>query len=508
MKLKFWKKDPPPVRIEPKLDETEPVTQSRGKMAPTIKQRNYDSTVMSRITADWTAAPAHIDQIIFNNLRVLVARSRDRFINDDYGKRFVSLVKANVVGPNGFGLESRAVGNDEKPDQAATVAIEKAWKSYKKKTNCDVTGRHSFTELNQLIIGTIVVDGEALIRYHRSGHYGQQLELIDPQKLDVNYNDTLEDGRYIRFGIEYNARGRVLAYHLSQPSGIANIYLASYNTRNYERVPAGEMDHLFIPIFAEQKRGIPWMATSLVRMKMLGGFEDASLVAARAGASKMGFFTVPAGDDYQPGEKDETGAVISEFEPGTFEELPEGVQMQSFDPQYPAGEFDMFMKSCLRGIASGFGVDYVSLANNLEGVNYSSLRHGELLNRELWKAMQQWLIENWLNDFMERWIIEQYQRSTITIKGRPLSRKLQNYLPHRWQGRRWEWVDPLKDMNAKLIEYKMGVTSISQIIRERGRDPEEIWREREKEDKRMKELGIEPGQMLGFVVSEGEKNAE
>ena len=40
------------------------------------------------------------------------------------------------------------------------------------------------------------------------------------------------------------------------------------------------------------------MAAALTRLKMLDGYEEAELVAARTAASKMGFFTSPDGDGY------------------------------------------------------------------------------------------------------------------------------------------------------------------------------------------------------------------
>lgn len=159
--MKFW---PFKSKIQTPMPQ---VKAPRRARAPRV--RSIDSGMVSRLTADWTTAPVHIDQIIYTHLRTLVARSRDRFFNDDYGRRFVNLVKTNVIGPQGFGLQSQATGIDGEADTPARVAIEAAFKDYKKKSQCDVAERLPFLDITNLVMQSLIVDGEALIRYHRGG---------------------------------------------------------------------------------------------------------------------------------------------------------------------------------------------------------------------------------------------------------------------------------------------------------------------------------------------------
>jgi len=58
----------------------------------------------------------------------------------------------------------------------------------------------------------------------------------------------------------------------------------------------------------------------------------------------------------------------------------------------------------LRGIASGMGVSYNSLAGDLEGANYSSLRQGALEDRDYWKTLQQWFIDHFMYPIYEAWL--------------------------------------------------------------------------------------------------------
>ena len=59
-------------------------------------------------------------------------------------------------------------------------------------------------------------------------------------------------------------------------------------------------------------------------------------------------------------------------EAGSFVSLPNGVDFKAFDPDHPTSQFESFVKSILRQIASGLNVPYNELANDLEGVSYSS----------------------------------------------------------------------------------------------------------------------------------------
>ena len=64
------------------------------------------------------------------------------------------------------------------------------------------------------------------------------------------------------------------------------------------------MLHVFLPERAHQTRGVPMLATAIGALKMLHGYREAELVAARVAASKMGFITSPDGDGY-------TGALLN-----------------------------------------------------------------------------------------------------------------------------------------------------------------------------------------------------
>jgi lambda family phage portal protein len=236
------------------------------------------------------------------------------------------------------------------------------------------------------------------------------------------------------------------------------------------------------------------MVTPAYRLKQLGGMEEAELVASRIAASKMGFFTtLPDGAGFDEDETEEDGALISEAEPGTFEKLPEGVDFKPWDPSHPNAAFESFSKSMLRGIASGLNVSYVGLANDLEGVSYSSIRSGELSDRDAWRLLQSWFVEN-LNDLVfPQWLSMALMSNALDL---PYRKKDKFSKPH-WQPRGWNWVDPQKEIKANISAVRNGFKSLSDVISEQGMDIDEVFDRLSREKALAEKYGLELPVLFG-----------
>ena len=78
------------------------------------RQRDgFKAADRDRLTADWPTAPMSISDRLRANLRSLRAVSRKQAVDNPYAKRFLQMTWNNVVGPNGFVLQSRAKTPDE-----------------------------------------------------------------------------------------------------------------------------------------------------------------------------------------------------------------------------------------------------------------------------------------------------------------------------------------------------------------------------------------------------------
>lgn len=440
--------------------------------APGRAARRFDGAVVDRLTSSWRTTAAAIDQELRNDLDKLRARSRDLFKNNEYAAKFGRMVKNNVIGADGFNFQARIMDANGLPDTAANGAIEAALWRWMRAGNCEVTGQRSFVEVCRSLIMALARDGEFLVR-KVMGQGGAlfQLQILDVSRLDTMLNRNAgEGGNAIIMGVEKDAYGRPVAYHIWSAAA------GTHAHRTRERVPASEILHRFIPIEDEQTRGVPWLHAAMRRMNDLNGYREAAVIAARIGAAKMGFFYAPDGEPAGAGETDASGNFIQEAAPGEFEVLPTGYKFEAFDPTYPHEQFDSFCKAALRGIASGIGVSYNGLANDLEGVNFSSIRAGVLDEREEWMAIQGFFAGAFLLPVFEEWLKAELAFGRIRLPtgaALPLS-KFDKFSAHTWQGRRWAWVDPLKDINAAVVAIENRLASPQQIAAQAGRDPEEI----------------------------------
>ncbi len=437
----------------------------------------------------WLQATQPINREIRSGLDILRARSREATQNDDYMRRFLQLVQINVVGHQGIVLQARSKDPDGKPDTLANNTIEEAWRDWGRIGSCDMTGRYSWRSFERQVIRSVAQDGEAFVYLHNTQNnvYGFGVKLFDPELIDTQLNKERDvSGSRIVMGIELNEHDRPTAYYIKETTGeVIN------HTRKYNRVEATNIIHFYLPEWIDGVRGLPWCSQSLFRMGMLAGYEEAELVAARVAAAKMGFFTANEGGEYIGDDVDADGNLIMDAEAGAFEKLPQGVGFETFDPQHPTTAFKDFVKANLRGVAAGLGLSYNSLANDLEDVNYSSLRQGAIDERSTWMMLQDWMIESFNDRIYRRWLKSSLDRGVLQVAGRPLKKeRFLKYANVSWQGRRWQWIDPSKEITAHEKAIELGIKSRSDVIREQGRDPEDVWQEIAKENERMLELGV------------------
>lgn len=471
------------------------VEKARAKTVP--MRRGFDAAKIDRLTASWTSSSWSADQELRPSITVLRARARDLALNNDYVRKFLQMIEANVIGPSGFSLQMRITDPGGKPDQLANGAIEAAFDAWSRRGQCDVTGKLSFADLQRQLIRAIARDGEVLLRKVRGypNRCGFALQVLDIDRLDHQLERDPGKGRNaIRMGIEIDRYGRPVAFHIkaSHPGDRPGLGLPN----EIERVPADELLHLYLVDRPEQRRGFPWIVSAMIGLNNLGAYQEAAIIAARIGASKMGFYQQdPEAANGSPlAEQDVDGSFVEQAEPGVFGVLPPGYTFESFNPDYPHANYDAFVKTSLRGIASGMGVAYHALANDLEGVSFSSIRSGTLEERDAWMTLQNWFAEACLYDVFTAWLECALLKGAATMpNGSALpAAKLDKFNVPAWQGRRWSWVDPQRDIEANRAAVALGIKSRRDVAAEMGYDLDDVLQQLKLEQDRMRELGLYP----------------
>jgi lambda family phage portal protein len=414
------------------------------------------------------------DAEIYSALSILRARSRDLAMNHVYGKRFLNLLKQNVIGPNGIQVESIVTKPRGQRDEVVNTMIDSAYDEWCQRGICTVDGKLSMVGVDQLIMTTVASDGELLIRKMRGwpgNRFGFAIQLIEADQLDIELNRKLQNGHEIRMGVEFDAYRRPVAYWVLKDHPNDFFYGVGYSRSKYTRIPAEDIIHPFIFERIGQSRGVPWMAAAADRAKMLDGYEEAELVAARTAAAKMGFFKEPDNEDWEGDDPDSADDVsqppVMDAEAGSFANIGR-MDFKAWTPEHPVAAFEMFVQSILRDISSGWNVSYVSLGNDLRGVSYSSIRQGALDERDYWRLLQKWAIENFKAEIRSEWL-----RSSITFGAINLpivDRGFSFYDKPMWKPRGWEWVDPLKEVMANERAAKNFFKPVQEIVSSSGGD--------------------------------------
>lgn len=471
-----------------------------NRLGGAVKRNVFKGAELSRLWFDWIASPISADQEIYNDFMRLRGRARDMRRNHPLVRQFIDMVSTNVIGADGMQLRARIRTAGGELDKRTNARIEAAWLDW---SEGDVTadGTMGLIDVQQLAVEALAVDGEVLVRFIRGyadNPYRFALQLVDPDLLDHQFFRSPGDRmNEIRLGVEVNDWGRPVAYWLwdRHPTDLINI-----SARKRVRVPAEDLLHIYRPDRVNQSRGITWLNSVMFPAKMLDGYVEAEVVAARTGAAKMGFFEQNDAEGYEPPKEGEH--LQMEAVPGQFEALPPGYSFKPWAPDHPAVAFPNFLKAMQRWIASGLRVSYNTLANDLEGVNYSSLRSALLTERDQWRKLQKWWGRRVLKPIYRNWL----EFAQLSGKLYLDSRDWQSFMAVKFMPRGWAWVDPLKDVNASVAAIDNGLTSRARVLAEQGGDFEEIAEELLEEQELIEALGLTlTGVGVGAGAAAGDK---
>lgn len=459
------------------------------EMAP--RRRMYEGAKVSRLTSDWVTAGTSADAEIKGSLPRLRNRSRQLVRDNDYARQAIRAVRNNVIG-TGIRMQAQVkmVRGAGRLDQTVNDAIESAWALWGRKDSCHTAGRLSFSDMERLLVGSMAESGEVFVRMVRQP-FGRSkvpfaLEIIESDLLDDTYNGgSTVEGNEWRMGVELNRWGRPVRYaFLTKHPGDAGF--VSTGAGRHRLVPAEEVIHLYLQERPGQTRGVPWLASAIQRLHQVAGYEQAEVVRARASSALMGFITSPEGELL--GDEVYDGERVSNFEPGVFKYLAPGESVTVPQLDAPDGQLEPFLRVMLRAMAAGVGCSYETVSRDYSQSNYSSSRLSLLEDRENWKALQQFMIENFHRPVFEAWLEMAVLSGALNLPF--YETDPERYRAVRWMPRGWAWVDPAKEVEAYKMAVRCGFKTQADVVAEQGGDLEELLLARKAEVDRAEELDL------------------
>ena len=385
---------------------------------------------------------------------VLRARARDLLRNNSHAVAAVEAVVTNTVGT---GIVARVQDQDRK-----------AWSAWANSTACDVNGQLDFAGIQRLAVRVMVGDGEVLIVRERARVKAGlpaplQVRVLEPDHLDSTLTRAAASGNNaIVSGIEYDRRGRRVAYHIFREHPSSRKWLATGGTSKSVRVPADDVIHLYRVDRAGQQRGVTWLAPVMQRLRGLATFEDATLEKQRVAACFGAVISNENGDS-TPGSELSPDDRPDRIEPGMFEYLAPGETMSVLNPP-STSEYAAYVAAQLRAIAAGIGVPYEDLSRDLSKTSFASARIGWLGFHRTIEVWRRQLIIPRLCRRIYAWWSDAVEMST----GRRPSSDVTWTPPHR------EMLNPVEEVKAIVAQVRAGLMPLEEAIRARGLDPDDV----------------------------------
>ncbi len=431
--------------------------------------RSYDAASKGRRTESWKVSGTDANKEIQPVLKLLRDRSREQVRNNVYARRIVRTVLPNNV--IGTGIVPRPVGLS----RSAEKRIMSVWTDWAGTTACDFDGLLNFYGLQRLILRTVIESGECLVLKRRSNDESNpiQIQVLEPDFLDHSKTTTLTDGGKIIQGVQFNAEGKRVGYWLFKTHpGSGELTSVTSTFR-----PADDVAHIYFVERPGQVRGVPWITTSITRMKDFDEYEDAEVIKQKISACHTVYITDPNAEASV--ETEEKQDIASRVEPGMIEVLPPGKQVSFANPPSTNGH-DSFSRKTLQAIAIGNDVTYEQMSGDYGNVNFSSGRMGWIEQQRSVEDIQWNMFIPMCCDKMWKWFI-----GAQAVLGRA-----KDNTKAQWTPPRREMLDPVKETNATNLQVRNGFMSWSEAVRAYGYDPDDVLDEIQSDMAKFDERGV------------------
>ncbi|WP_411957178.1 phage portal protein [Paracoccus homiensis] len=439
----------------------------------------FDAAQSHRRLRGFRASRAHVNTLIAGAGETITARARWLARNNGYASGAVEAFASNVVG-DGIKPSSSIA------DAAQKEQLQKLWLGWT--DEADAEGLTDFYGLQRRAARELFLAGEVFLRLRpRRPEDGLsvplQLQMLPSEMLPMDLNRELPGGGTIRQGIEFDGIGRRVAYHLLRrhPGDMTDPGLIGETVR----VPASEIVHVLDPMEAGQLRGVSRFAPAIVKLFTLDLYDDAELERKKTAAMFAMFITSPAPETpLEPAEED------LEVEPGQVVRLDPGEDVSTPATPDSGSTYEPFQYRTLLQIAAALGIPYPYLTGDAARGNFSNTRVALLDFRRRVSAIQHSVIVHQLcRPVWQRWLDLAVLSKSIDLPGYDRDRR--SFQAVSWLPTRWDWVDPMKDASAEILQIEAGLKSRSQAISERGYDAEQVDREIAAERKREATLGLD-----------------
>lgn len=405
--------------------------------------------------------PSAVARAAADSLR-MQARNLDE--NHDIAKGVLNTLVCNIVG-KGIQIEPLVKNSKGELYTEVNQQLSDLWKDW-----CyspEVTDEMSWSEVERMACRTWLRDGELFIKLligirddlNHISSVPFSIELIEPDYVPLGMQRPIAGAMD---GIERDDWGRAKGY-----------WVAKRNNSDlqpgvdYVRVEAADMLHIKNTDRIRQNRGITIFASVLTRLEDIKDYEESERIAAKIAACMAAAITKGAPDFYAPESAGEPRQL--RMQPGMiFDDLQPGESVEMIDSNRPNTNLETFRQGQLKAVAAGTSTGYSSISRSYDA-SYAAQRQEMVETSVLYGALRDYFIERFSRPIWRKFV--QSARMSGQIKGNNIDWNSIENADFRGPG--LPWIDPLKEIKAEELAVQAGFKSRTQVIRERGVNPQD-----------------------------------
>lgn len=485
-----------PLANNPRIVQPDDTQQALAVGRATLKfMARYDAAGRGKRVAGWTP-PSSGPNTALQGLQTIRDRSRDSVRNDWTGESLIQKWATTLIG---IGITPRF---RRVLDKARKLEILDRWADFVKQADAD--GVLNLYGMQTLVVRAWLESGEVFARRRwRFTDEGlstpTQVQLLESDMLPMFSATTYEGmpaANVIKDGIEFNKRGRRIAYWFYKEHPGDADFSATPSADTLVRVRAEDVAHIYEPHRPGQRRGVSILAPVMMRLRNTGSYEDTTLERQNLANLWVGFITRSL-PEFDPNDVDNDttaglqrvvdsdGNGLIPLRPGLVQELEDGQDFKFANPPEAGTTYSDYIRTNHLGTSAGGGMPYELFSGDIAGISDRALR--VVLNEyRRFASQRQWHIV--IPQFCQRvvdWFVDaEVFNGTVGVEEADSVRRVE-HAPHGWA-----YIHPTQDVQGKKMEVDAGFRSRSSVVGETGDDPDMVDEERQTDDDRERQLKI------------------
>ena len=455
-----------------------------------------------------------------------IARRLSRVAHNEspVAQAFVSTLATLCIG-HGLELEAQPKWGLLPPAAPDTPATQSEWmretesryELWSRRRSVSYEKDMSRPEQEQESFRRLLIDGEyfEIYRYASTANRNPlSIQIIRSEDVRSASGSKVSNGNTECDGIEYDAKGEAVAYHIYNHTTTQTVRVTKTGARSGRVF----VNHVKL---GGNRRGIGILADMITELVKLGDYEVLELQAAVVNALYALWVETPDGSDGVPTINGQGGIAAQGSEPEqsstdaekwlqdrkekdyatgglTIDAMPGGYKIQSHDTKRPNVNFGNFMDQVKKNLAASKGLP-VSVIDKQFQNNYSASR-GELILA--WYEIERYRFNQSMTSVIvyKMWMWGEVAAGRIIAAGFLVSENARDaWTASKWIGPQRPDIDPLRSVKAHEIEQDRGFKTGKQITAERGGgDYDENLIRVKIEKEKLREMEPEPAPVGGL----------